>query len=145
MNLSMKWLADYVDVGNITPHEFSEAMTMSGSKVEGWEREGAEIKNVVVGPGRRDRPPPDSDHMFVTQVDVGAGAPVQIVTGAQNVHEGDLVPVARHNRRPARRRAHHQGQAPRCRLRGMLAPTRSWANPSTTCPASLPTASDFER
>ena len=44
MNLSMKWLADYVDVGNITPHEFSEAMTMSGSKVEGWEREGAETK-----------------------------------------------------------------------------------------------------
>ena len=97
MNLSMKWLADYVDVGNITPHEFSEAMTMSGSKVEGWEREGAEIKNVVVGRVDEIVRHPDSDHMFVTQVDVGAEAPVQIVTGAQNVRQGDYVPAALHD------------------------------------------------
>ena len=97
MNLSMKWLADYVDIGDITPHEFSEAMTMSGSKVEGWEREGAEIKNVVVGRVEEIVRHPDSDHMFICQVDVGAESPVQIVTGAQNVQKGDYVPAALHD------------------------------------------------
>ena len=62
MNLSMKWLADYVDVGGITAHEFAEAMTMSGSKVEGYETEGAKIKNVVVGKVTQIVRHPDSDH-----------------------------------------------------------------------------------
>lgn len=97
MNLSMKWLADYVDVGGITAHEFAEAMTMSGSKVEGYETEGAKIKNVVVGKVTQIVRHPDSDHMFTCQVDVGTDAPVQIVTGAQNVRAGDYVPVAMHD------------------------------------------------
>ena len=97
MNLSMKWLADYVDVGGITAHEFAEAMTMSGSKVEGYETEGAKIKNVVVGKVTQIVRHPDSDHMFICQVDVGTGAPIQIVTGAQNVRAGDYVPVAMHD------------------------------------------------
>ena len=97
MNLSMKWLADYVDVGGIAPRQFCEAMTMSGSKVEGYEIEGSEIKNVVVGRVVSMERHPDSDHMWTCQVDVGAGEPVQIVTGAQNVHEGDFVPAALHD------------------------------------------------
>lgn len=97
MNLSMKWLADYVDIGGITAHEFAEAMTMSGSKVEGYETEGVKIKNVVVGKVTEIVRHPDSDHMFICQVDAGTGAPVQIVTGAQNVQAGDYVPVAMHD------------------------------------------------
>ena len=97
MNLSMKWLADYVDVGHISPRQFAEAMTMSGSKVEGWELEGSEIRNVVVGKLLSVVPHPDSDHLVVCQVDVGNGEPIQIVTGAQNVKAGDIVPVALHD------------------------------------------------
>ncbi|HIX66093.1 MAG TPA: phenylalanine--tRNA ligase subunit beta [Candidatus Anaerotruncus excrementipullorum] len=94
MNLSMKWLADYVDIGPVSPREFSEAMTMSGSKVEGYEQEGSEIKNVLVGRVEEIVRHPDSDHMFICQVNVGKPELIQIVTGAQNVHQGDYVPVA---------------------------------------------------
>ena len=72
-------------------------MTISGQKVETWERLDAEIKNVVVGKVLSMVRHPNSDHMWICQVDVGGDAPVQIVTGAQNVHEGDLVPAALHN------------------------------------------------
>ena len=74
MNLSMRWLYDYVDVRDAAPRAFAEAMTMSGSKVEGWETEGSEIRNVVVGKVTEIVRHPDSDHMFICQVDVGAGA-----------------------------------------------------------------------
>ena len=97
MNLSMKWLADYLDVGNLNMHDFCEGMTMSGSKVEGWKQEGDEIRNVVVGRVEKIVRHPDSDHMFITQIDCGTGERVQIVTGAQNVNQGDLVPVAMHD------------------------------------------------
>ncbi|WP_368234874.1 phenylalanine--tRNA ligase subunit beta [Anaerotruncus rubiinfantis] len=97
MNLSMRWLYDYVDVRDAAPRAFAEAMTMSGSKVEGWETEGSEIRNVVVGKVTEIVRHPDSDHMFICQVDVGAGEPVQIVTGAQNVKQGDYVPTALHD------------------------------------------------
>ena len=97
MNLSMKWLSDYVDVDGISPRQFAEAMTMSGSKVEGWDTEGSEIKNVVVGHLLEVVPHPDSDHLVICQVDVGAQSPIQIVTGAQNVKAGDWVPVALHD------------------------------------------------
>lgn len=97
MNLSMKWLSDYVDVGHITPRDFAEAMTMSGSKVESWEQEGSEIRNVVVGKVDEIVRHPDSDHLFICQIDIGKSEPVQIVTGAQNVHAGDFVPAALHD------------------------------------------------
>ena len=97
MNLSMKWLSDYVDVGHITPREFAEAMTMSGSKVEGWEQEGSEIRNVVVGKVAEIVPHPNSDHLFICQIDIGKDENIQIVTGAQNVHQGDFVPAALHD------------------------------------------------
>ena len=95
MNLSMKWLSDYVQV-DVSPRQFSEAMTMSGSKVEGYEIEGSEISNVVVGKILNIEKHPDADSLVVCQVDVGEEAPLQIVTGATNVFEGALVPVAKH-------------------------------------------------
>lgn len=93
MNLSMKWLADYIDV-DCTIKEFVSGMTMSGSKVEGYEVEGEEISNVVVGKILEVVPHADSDHLVVCQIDVGKDAPIQIVTGASNVFAGALVPVA---------------------------------------------------
>ena len=96
MNLSRKWLGEFVDV-DANDKDFAEIMTMAGSKVETYARLDAEIKNVVVGKVLSMVRHENSDHMWVCQVDVGRGEPVQIVTGAQNVHEGDLVPAALHN------------------------------------------------
>lgn len=95
MNLSMKWLNDYLPAEELAPRSYCEGMTMSGSKVEGYKVEGAEIQNVVVGQVKAMERHPDSDHLWVCQVDVGTET-VQIVTGAQNVSEGDYVPVAKH-------------------------------------------------
>ena len=95
MNLSRKWLNEFVTV-TASDKEFAEAMTLSGSKVELTHDLGEEISNVVVGKVTAMERHPDSDHMWVCQVDVGKSEPVQIVTGAWNVHVGDLVPVALH-------------------------------------------------
>nr|WP_326125733.1 phenylalanine--tRNA ligase subunit beta [uncultured Oscillibacter sp.] len=96
MKLSRKWLQEFVDVGPVNDRDFAEAMTISGSKVEITEDLGAEISNIVVGRILSMERHPDSDHMWVCQLDVGQAEPVQIVTGAWNIHEGDLVPVALH-------------------------------------------------
>ena len=98
MKLNRKWInEDFVDLSAVSDKEFVETMTVFGQKVETWERMDAEIKNVVVGKVLSMVRHPNSDHMFICQVDVGQEEPVQIVTGAQNVHEGDLVPAALHN------------------------------------------------
>ena len=98
MKLNRKWLnEDFVDLSNVSDKEFVETLTVFGQKVETWERMDAEMKNVVVGKVLSMVRHPNSDHMFICQVDVGKDEPVQIVTGAQNVHEGDLVPAALHN------------------------------------------------
>ena len=98
MKLNRKWLnEDFVDLSNVSDKEFVETLTVFGQKVETWERMDAEMKNVVVGRVLSMVRHPNSDHMFICQVDVGKDEPVQIVTGAQNVHEGDLVPAALHN------------------------------------------------
>ena len=98
MKLNRKWInEDFVDLSNVSDKEFVETLTVFGQKVETWERMGADIKNVVVGKVLSMVRHPNSDHMFICQVDVGQEEPVQIVTGAQNVHEGDLVPAALHN------------------------------------------------
>lgn len=98
MKLNRKWLnEEFVDLSNVSDKEFVETLTVFGQKVETWERLDAEIKNVVVGKVVSMVRHPNSDHMWICQVDVGGDAPVQIVTGAQNVHEGDLVPAALHN------------------------------------------------
>lgn len=98
MRLNRKWLnEDFVDLHEVSDKDFVETLTIFGQKVETWERMDAEIKNVVVGKVLSMVRHPNSDHMWICQVDVGGEAPVQIVTGAQNVHEGDLVPAALHN------------------------------------------------
>ena len=98
MKLNRKWLnEDFVDLSAVSDKEFVETLTVFGQKVETWERMDAEMKNVVVGKVLSMVRHPNSDHMFICQVDVGKDEPVQIVTGAQNVHEGDLVPAALHN------------------------------------------------
>ena len=95
MNLSRKWLGEFVSV-DANDKDFAEAMTLSGSKVELTHDLGEEISNVVVGKILSMERHPDSDHMWVCQIDVGQAEPVQIVTGAWNIHPDDMVPVALH-------------------------------------------------
>ena len=98
MKLNRKWLhEEFVDLSHVSDKEFVETMTVAGQKVETYERMDAEIKNVVVGKVVSIVRHENSDHMWVCQVDVGGEEPVQIVTGVQNVHQGDLVPAALHN------------------------------------------------
>ncbi len=98
MKLNRKWLhEDFVDLSHISDKEFVETMTVAGQKVETYERLDREIKNVVVGKVISITRHENSDHMWVCMVDVGQEEPVQIVTGAQNVKVGDLVPAALHN------------------------------------------------
>ena len=96
MNLSRKWLNEFVEI-DANDKDFAEAMTLSGSKVELTHDMGEEIFNVVVGRILSMERHENSDHMWVCQLDVGQSEPVQIVTGAWNIHAGDLVPVALHN------------------------------------------------
>ena len=96
MILSRKWLNEFVDVSDISDREFDEAMTLSGSKVETVTALDESLKNVVVGKILSMEKHPDSDHMWICQIDVGQAEPTQIVTGAWNIHVGDLVPVAQH-------------------------------------------------
>ncbi len=95
MNLSRKWLSEFVTV-DANDKDFAETMTLSGSKVELTHDLGAEISNVVAGRVLSLERHPDSDHMWICRIDAGQAEPVQIVTGAWNVHVGDLVPVALH-------------------------------------------------
>ena len=98
MNLNRKWInEEFVDLSHVSDKEYVDKLTVFGQKVETYERMDAEIKNVVVGKVLSIVRHENSDHMWVCQVDVGEDEPVQIVTGAQNVHEGDLVPAALHN------------------------------------------------
>ena len=98
MKLNRNWLhEEFVDLSHVSEKEFVDKLTIFGQKVETYERMDAEIKNVVVGKVITMVPHPNSDHMFICEVDVGQEELVQIVTGAQNVHEGNLVPAALHN------------------------------------------------
>ena len=96
MDLSLRWLADYVDTG-VTPKQFCDAMTMSGSKVECFNEEADYISNVVVGKILKIEKHPDADKLQICQIDIGREEPIQIVTAAQNVYEGMLVPAALDN------------------------------------------------
>ena len=93
MNLSMNWLADYVSVKDVAIRDYCEKLTYTGSKVEGFEVLGDDIENVVVAKVTAMEKHPDSDHLWICQMNIGNEV-TQIVTGAQNVHEGDIVPAA---------------------------------------------------
>ena len=98
MKLNRKWInEEFVDLSHVSDKEYVETLTVFGQKVETWERMDAEIKNVVVAKVVSMERHPNSDHMWICQMDVGQEELVQIVTGAQNVNVGDLVPAALHN------------------------------------------------
>ncbi|MCL2170501.1 MAG: phenylalanine--tRNA ligase subunit beta, partial [Defluviitaleaceae bacterium] len=95
MKIPVSWLEEHI--GKIEDlHEFCEAMTMSGSKVEKVHLVGHEITGVVTGRVMEILPHPDADKLVVTRVDVGESEPKQIVTGATNLKVGDYIPVALH-------------------------------------------------
>ena len=94
MKASIEWLKEYANI-NIEPKELADRLTMTGSKVETIEEQGGEIENVVIGKILEIKPHINSDHLVVTKIDIGNGEVVQIVTGADNIHEGDIVPVAK--------------------------------------------------
>ncbi len=93
MNLPMSWLNDYMDI-DVTPKEYADRLTMTGSKVESFTSAGDEIENVVAGKVLTCAPHPDSDHLSVCTVDAGTGEELQIVCGAPNVRSGIIVPTA---------------------------------------------------
>lgn len=96
MILSRKWLQDYVTL-TVDDKTLCDGLTLSGSKVETYETEGAILKNIVVGQVISLERHPDSDHLWVCSIAVGASEPIQIVTGAQNLTAGDYIPVALDN------------------------------------------------
>ncbi len=93
MNTSLSWIKAYVPDLDVTAQEYTDAMTLSGSKVEGFEALDADLDKIVVGQIQKIERHPDADKLVVCQVDVGTGELVQIVTGAPNVKEGQKVPV----------------------------------------------------
>lgn len=93
MKVPMSWFNDYTDISGISPKEYNDALTMSGSKVEGVEFLGKDLDRVVAGKVESVTPHPDSDHLVICMVNVGNEV-LQIVTGAPNVKEGQIVPVA---------------------------------------------------
>ena len=92
----MSWLSDYMDAEGITPKEYADRLTMTGSKVEGVENLGSEIDKVVAGRVLTCEDHPDSDHLHVCTVDAGTGEELQILCGAPNGKAGITVPVALH-------------------------------------------------
>lgn len=93
MNTSLSWIKAYVPDLDVTAQEYTDAMTLSGSKVEGFENLDADLDKIVIGQITKIEKHPDADKLIVCQVNVGAGEDIQIVTGASNVKEGDKVPV----------------------------------------------------
>lgn len=96
MNISLSWLKRYVDI-DVPVEELCERMIRSGFEVEDMVDLSETLKNVVVGKIVALEKHPDSDHLQICQVDVGGAEPVQIITGAQNVFVGAVVPAALHN------------------------------------------------
>lgn len=92
MNTSLSWIKMYVPDLDVTAQEYTDAMTLSGTKVEGYEVLDADLDRIVIGQIKTIEKHPDADKLIVCQVDVGTET-VQIVTGAPNVKEGDKVPV----------------------------------------------------
>ena len=92
MQTSLKWIKDLVPGLTVTPQEYMDAMTLSGSKVEGYECQDADLEKIVIGQVEKIERHPDADKLVICQVNIGTGT-IQIVTGAPNVTEGCKVPV----------------------------------------------------
>ena len=92
MNTSLSWIKMFVPDLDVTAQEYTDAMTLSGTKVEGYEKLDADLENIVIGQIEKIEKHPDADKLIICQVNVGNEV-TQIVTGAPNVKEGDKVPV----------------------------------------------------
>ena len=92
MNTSLSWIKAYVPDLDVTAQEYTDGMTLSGTKVEGYEKLDADLDKIVVGQIEKIEKHPDADKLIICQVNIGSET-IQIVTGAPNVHEGDKVPV----------------------------------------------------
>ncbi|MBP3325802.1 MAG: phenylalanine--tRNA ligase subunit beta [Coprococcus sp.] len=93
MNTPLSWIKAYVPDLDVTAQEFVDAMTLSGSHVENYEKKDKNLEKIVVGKILKIERHPDADKLVVCQVDIGASEPIQIVTGAKNVKEQDVIPV----------------------------------------------------
>lgn len=93
MDTSLSWIKAYVPDLDVTAQEYTDAMTLSGTKVEGYRALDADLEHIIIGQILKIERHPDADKLVVCQVDIGGEAPVQIVTGAPNVEEGQKVPV----------------------------------------------------
>lgn len=93
MDVPMSWMKEYVDI-HCSTKDFTDAITMSGSKVENYTTIAGEINKVVVGKVEKIEKHPDADKLVITSIHIGKEAPIQIVTGATNLYEGAYVPVA---------------------------------------------------
>ena len=92
MNTSLSWIKMYVPDLDVTAQEYTDAMTLTGTKVEGFEKLDADLEKIVIGQIDKIEKHPDADKLIICQVNIGTES-VQIVTGAPNVKEGDKVPV----------------------------------------------------
>ena len=92
MDTSLSWIKAYVPDLDVTAQEYTDAMTLSGTKVEGFEKMDADLDRIVVGQIDKIEKHPDADKLIICQVNIGTET-IQIVTGAPNVKEGDKVPV----------------------------------------------------
>ena len=92
MNTSLSWIKAYVPDLEVTAQEYADAMTLSGTKVEGYEKMDADLDKIVIGQIVKMDKHPDADKLVVCQVNIGTET-IQIVTGAPNVKEGDKIPV----------------------------------------------------
>ena len=92
MDTSLSWIKAYVPDLDVTAQEYTDAMTLSGTKVEGFEKMDADLDRIVVGQIEKIEKHPDADKLIICQVNIGTET-IQIVTGAPNVKEGDKVPV----------------------------------------------------
>lgn len=93
MDTSLSWIKAYVPDLDVTAQEYTDAMTLSGTKVEGYRALDADLEHIIIGQILKIERHPDADKLVVCQVDIGGEVPVQIVTGAPNVEEGQKVPV----------------------------------------------------
>lgn len=93
MRTSLEWIRSMVPELSCTAQKYMDAMTLSGSKVEGYEELDADLEKIVIGQIEKIEKHPDADKLIICQVNVGTGENIQIVTGAANVKEGDKVPV----------------------------------------------------
>lgn len=93
MNTPISWLKVYVPDLDVELQDYVDAITLSGSHVESWERKDKNLEKIVVGKIEKIERHPDADKLIICQVDIGAETPIQIVTGAPNLKEGDLVPT----------------------------------------------------